>query len=355
MTHKDNLIVTQLHARAKSFRHGLVVILCMLVLSCGMGGPKPTAKLEDILASENRGKQEIAEINAKLFASAGNIPNPEDYVIGEGDLLQISVFETQELKTEMRVGARGFVTLPLIGPVELRNLTTRKAEQKIEDLYRSKYLHDPHVSVFVKEQVAGRVTVLGAVKKPGPYPFLTRQTLFDVLASAEGLAEKAGHMVQVRRPTDDPTRPNVYIIDVDAIIKEGQAELNIEIQRGDVVYVPLAGMVYVDGAVRKPGNVPITEAMTVQEAIASAGGLSLTASESNIKLVRTTQPGKREVVQMSISDLKDLSKAVHNLEVKDRDVVFVETNTTKALMYGLRLNLGAGLFGIGYDPRSTAP
>lgn len=81
-----------------------------------------------------------------------------------------------------------------------------------------------------------------------------------------------------------------------------------------------------------------------------AGGFSLTADEGNIKLVRVMPSGKREVVKLSISDIQQGS--AHSMSVKDRDVLFVETNTPKALLYGLRLNLGGGLFGIGYDPRS---
>lgn len=339
----------------RSFRIPLslaLAVIAVALVGCGTAkGPKATAKVEDLLADDSGSKKEIREINQKLFASVGATPNMQDYVLGEGDLIQVSVFEADELKAEARVGSRGFITLPLLGPVQVKGFTAREAEQKIEDLYKRKYLQNPHVSIFVKEQLAGKITLLGAVKNPGAMPYLTRQRLLDSLAGVGGLSDKAGKMVQVRRPNDDPNLPPmIFMIDLDEIIKGGNTELNMEIKRGDVIFVPEAGMIYVDGAVKKPGNYPISQSMTVQEAIVMAGGFSLTADEGDIKLVRMMPTGKREVVKLSIADLQQGS--AHSMTVRDRDVVFVETNTPKALIYGLRLNLGGGLFGIGYDPRS---
>lgn len=299
------------------------------------------------MAKEGTSNQEIKEINEQLFASVSSTPQLQDYVLGEGDLIQMSVFGVDELKTEARVAARGFVTLPLVGPVEVRGLTAREAEEKIEDLYRRKYLQDPHVSIFVKEQVSGRITLMGALQKPGKYPYLARQRLFDALAMAEGLSDKAGRLVQVRRVGTDPNRPTTLFVDLDELVKEGRTELNIEIEAGDVIYVPEAGTVYVDGAVRKPGTYPIKQSMTVQEVIAAAGGFSTIADEGDIKLVRSSEAGKREVVQLNI---KDVTQGSRNVTVKDRDVIFVETNRMEALVYGLRLNFIGGLFGVGYQP-----
>ena len=128
-----------------------------------MSGPKPTAKLEDVMTSTagSPAQKEIKEINERLFASLSNAPQPGDYVISAGDLVQVTVFESQELQKEARVGARGFLTLPLLGPVQVMGLTTSEAERKIEDLYRAKYLHDPHVNIHVKEQQGQKVTLVG--------------------------------------------------------------------------------------------------------------------------------------------------------------------------------------------------
>ena len=328
---------------------GLSLLLWVGLVGCASkGGPQPTTSLEKVVAQTEAESGAVKEMNAKIFSSAGSPPTFEDYILNEGDLVQVSIFEAPDLNKEVRISARGFATLPLVGPVELKGLTTREAEQRIEDLYRTKYVRDPHVSLFVKEQFGGKITLLGALNKPGSYDYPARQRLLDVLALGGGLSDKAGRTVQVRRKGENPERPDSYLVDLEELIDKGRAELNLEILPGDVIYVPDAGMVYVDGAVNKAGAYPIKKQMTVQEAIVAAGGLSNTADQGNIKLVRYMESGSREVVQLSLADIQQ-GKA-RAVTVRDRDVIFVETSTMQALVYGLRLNLGMGLVGIGYTP-----
>ena len=334
-------------------RHlGLVFAIFLFAGSiCGCGirkGPEANAKIEDVTASENVDRKDVRAINERLFASVKSTPTLKDYVLGEGDLLQVSVYEVQDLKADVRVGARGFITLPLIGSVEVKDLTTREAEQKIEDLYRARYLQNPHASIFVKEQVSGKITLLGAFRKTGTFPYLARLNLFEAMALGEGLADTAGKMVQVRRGSRDSDRPEVLLVDLDELTKGGGEGLNISIKSGDVLYLPEAGVVYVDGAVRRPGNYPIKKKMNVPEAIIAAGGLTPYAEEDAIKLVRPGENGKTDIVQLSFKNLQEGSS--HKVEVKDRDIIFVETNTTEAVIYGLTITGLGGVVGVGYHP-----
>ncbi len=331
-----------------------IAFLAGFIYGCGVrSGPQPNAKLEDVVAQDSGSRQEVRAINERLFASVKSAPSLKDYVIGEGDLLQVSVFEAQDLKSEARVGARGSISLPLIGSVEVKNLTTREAEQKIEELYRARYLQNPHVGIFVKEQVSGKITLMGAFKKTGTFPYLTRQNLFESMALGEGLTDAAGKMVQVRREAGDSGRPGTILVDLDELARGGGEELNIAIKSGDVIYVPEAGMIYVDGAVRKPGNYPIKKRMNIPEAIVAAGGFAPYAEESAIKLVRARADGKPpDIVQVSFKDLQQQGSG-HNIEVKDRDIIFVETNKIEAVVYGLNVSGFGGLIGVGYQPPSA--
>ncbi|MGV8074285.1 MAG: polysaccharide biosynthesis/export family protein [Syntrophobacteraceae bacterium] len=320
-------------------------LLLAIAVATACSSVKTTTKLEDFAAKESESKVEIKRINDQLFAAASNTPQPQDYILGEGDLLQISVYEASDLKTEVRVGARGLISLPLLGAVEVTGSTVREAEQKIEDLYRSKYIQDPHVNVFVKEHVSSKISVLGAVKKPGTFDHLTRQKILDVLAMAEGLTEKAGRVVQLRRPSEDPNDPNIFFVDLDEIVVKGRTELNIEVKRGDSIYVPDAGTVYVDGAVKKPGNYPVTPQMSVREAIAAAGGFSSIAHERSVKLIRLSEQGTKEVVQVN---LEDSGKDTKSVEIRDRDAILVEANPLAKIIYGLRWSFLGTSFG--YTP-----
>jgi polysaccharide biosynthesis/export protein len=315
-----------------------LVLMALVLAGCvAYSGPKATAKLEDVITStaNSPGQKEIKEMNDKLFASLTSAPKPGDYVISAGDLIQVSVFETQELQREARVGARGFITLPLLGPVQVMGLTTAEAEKNIEDLYRAKYLHDPHVSVYLKEQQGQKVTVVGSVKKPGTYDYPARRRLLDALALAEGFDDKAGKTVQVRRVVDDPNNPTTFLVDMDDLIQNGRTELNLEIKSGDIIYVPEAGTVYVDGGVKKPGSYPIKKQMSVNEAITAAGGLTMTANQEDVKLVRYLEGGRREVIQLTKDTLQNTQ-----LTVNDRDLIFVERSAMKSAFSSFSLYFG---------------
>lgn len=109
-----------------------------------------------------------------------------DYKITPNDLLEIEVFAVSDLKRTVRVNSTGFVSLPLIGLVRVAGLTPSDAETLIALQYGSKYLQDPQVSIFIKEFTTQRITVDGAVAKPGIYPLTGQITLLRALALAGG-------------------------------------------------------------------------------------------------------------------------------------------------------------------------
>jgi polysaccharide export outer membrane protein len=110
----------------------------------------------------------------------------KDYRIGPEDLLELQVFGVEQLSRSVRVNANGMVSLPLIGVVTLSGLTAQEAEIAIATRLARDYLQDPQVSVFIKEFTTQRVTIEGAVNKPGIYPLRGETTLLRSLAIAGG-------------------------------------------------------------------------------------------------------------------------------------------------------------------------
>jgi polysaccharide export outer membrane protein len=323
------------------------MLLCLPLLAQCVSGPQTNATLDTVMAKEKAAQSHVEEYNQQILAGATRFWQPPDYTINEGDLLLVKVFEAPELTTETRVSDNGDITLPLLGAIGVKGLTSARAEDKIARAYRVNYLENPHINVVVKDQQGGRVTITGAVQKPGSYEYLSQGRLLDVLALAGGLSEKAGQTVQVRRSalesSDDRT---MVLIDLDQLVRAGQDDLNIRIRRGDTVFVPQAGVVYVDGAVQSPGNYQIRSAMTVQEAIVAAGGFHSTADPGTIKLARYDDKGGREVILLNGNSSEEGSTS--GVTVKDRDIVFVEFNRLASAIYGLRVSLG--LVGFGYTP-----
>ncbi len=286
----------------------------------------------------------IHQLNQQIFASAQVNTNPSDYLLGPGDLLEIKVFETEDLSTTVRVSSRGFVTLPLLGQVDVQGMSAQEAEKEIETLYQKDYLKNPHVSVFVKEHVSQRITLVGEFKNPGTYDYFTKMRLLGVMSLGGGLSEKAGTTLQIRRAgAEEPTESQVMMVDLDQLIRQGRAELNVEIQGSDIIFVPEAGTFLVEGAVRKPGAYPINKSLNVREAIGVAGGFMPYAYQDKITLIRYTGRDKPEIREIRF-DKDDYG----SIALQDGDVLLAESSGWSKFVHGAGVRIGVPGFGVGY-------
>jgi polysaccharide export outer membrane protein len=168
---------------------------------------------------------------------AAAIGRPE-YRIGPSDLLSVTVFQTKDLDREVRVDNAGQVSLPLIGAVDAAGRTAHELEADLATRYGARYLQDPQISVFVKEFASQRVTVEGAVGKPGIYPVSTRLTLLQAIALAEGLDDNASERNVIVFRTAQGRRQFARF-DLEAI-RDGSND-DPEIQGEDVIVVDTSG------------------------------------------------------------------------------------------------------------------
>lgn len=109
-----------------------------------------------------------------------------DYRIGPNDLMDIEVYGVPDLKRTVRVNSSGQISLALVGNVAVSGMSAQRAEAFISEKYAEKYLQNPQVSVFIKEFTSQRITIEGAVAKPGIYPITGEVTLLRALALAGG-------------------------------------------------------------------------------------------------------------------------------------------------------------------------
>ena len=322
----------------------LIVLLLATASGCGKKQEGLHSPLIDKYAANADRTSEVNRLNDRLFASVGTHVPQRDDLIGSEDLLHMTVFEAKDLETKARVNSRGCVTLPLLGEVEVKGLSAREAEEKIEDLYRRQYIKNPHVSIFVEERFSQRVTIVGQVKSPGTYDYLSKQRLMDVLALVGGLSDTAGRTVQIRRIGSEPGEHGMFIVDLDELINEGRTELNVEINGGDVIYVPEAGVYFVDGAVRRPGTYRIKEKIALREALIAAGGFASYANKDSVLLIRNKKGSEPKVTEI---DLREPDRS--ELDIKDRDVIIAKDSTWGKMFHGTGINFGIpGFFWIGY-------
>jgi len=257
---------------------------------------------------------------APVFVPPAVPENVQDIVIGNEDLLEISVFELPQFNTTARVQGDGTITMPLIGSVEVRGSKKKDVEAKIAQALQAKYVNNANVSVNVKEYKSRQVTVLGMVKSPGAYYVMSQRTLVQLLSDAGGLAPGAGNKCYLFRAGSPKIEINLY-----ELINNGNPDYNIPIYPGDVVSVPgdQKITVYVFGAVRNPGAIQLSTALptTLLAVIAQAGGLAPNAKQSDIKVKRKTSDGKETLIK---ANLKDIFKGkVQDISIIEGDVITV--------------------------------
>jgi len=247
-----------------------------------------------------------------------------DYKIGAKDLLEISVFGLEEMNKTVRVSEDGKITLPLLGEVEVEGLTKTELEKKLSQLLEEKYLQSPQVTVFIKEYQSKRISVLGAVGKPGPYELLGRQTLLQLISEAGGLTEDAGDDIIVIRQFQDGTNISLKI-SIDDLFLKGDARLNIPLEPNDIVNIPAEKtvLIYVFGQVRKPGALEVKKSNipTLLQAIAQAGGFSERASKGGVLIKRINKDGKEKQIKVNVKDIIKGKKK--DIQLLENDVVYV--------------------------------
>jgi polysaccharide export outer membrane protein len=156
------------------------------------------------------------------------------YRIGPQDVLEISVFQVPDLSKTVQVAEVGTMNFPLLGEVVVAGKTATGIEHDLEAKLGTKYLKSPHVTVYVKEYNSQRVTIEGAVKKPGIYSLHGHDTLLRSIAMAEGLdRDTASSDVVVFRTAGGVRTAARYDIDD---IRNGRSE-DPPVQGGDVILV----------------------------------------------------------------------------------------------------------------------
>jgi len=247
-----------------------------------------------------------------LIAASQAATDQREYVLGAGDIVRISVFQNPDLAVETRVSESGAITFPLVGAVPVGGLSIQAAEQLIAKMLREGgFVLQPQVNALVMQYRSSQVSVLGLVNRPGKHPLeQAGSRVTDVLALAGGIVPAgADTVVLVGSRGGKPYRIE---IDLPAMILDGDMSQNIGVQNGDVLYVHRAPQFYVYGEVQRPGAFRVERDMTVMQALAQGGGLTLRGTERGIRVHRRDKDGRIERIEPSMDEA-----------VKPDDVIYV--------------------------------
>jgi polysaccharide export outer membrane protein len=237
----------------------------------------------------------------------------QQYLIGPGDILRISVFKNPDLSLDARVSEAGTLSYPLIGSVTVGGLTLSAAERKIAELLKEGgFVLNPQVNILITQVLGGLVSVIGEVNTPGRYSVeAAGGHLSGMLAVAGGIAQTGSDMVIV-----SGTRGGKLFrreIDIVAMSLGNSASEDIALAGGDTVFVNRAPLFYIYGQVQKPGQVRLERGMTVMQALAAGGGVTGKGTSRGIVRHRRDASGKVKEESVSLDD-----------DVRDQDVIYVK-------------------------------
>jgi polysaccharide export outer membrane protein len=245
------------------------------------------------------------------------IATGDRYVIGPQDNLSINVTDEMDLSGKYRVDSDGTLTFPYLGRVPVAGLTLEDLQGRLTTLLKAGYIKNPQVRVEVDQYKSRSVYVIGEVRSPGKVTMAgTTLTLLEALALAGSPTANASNEVIVVHPAKraadgapgdtDGERVTVNRKDLE-LGKTGQ---DIVLQDGDIINVPVAQRFYISGFVRSPGYYVLDPGMTIDQAIALAGGLSDRGSDRRISVKRLVK-GKLSEVSVDLEDKVEANDTVN--------------------------------------------
>jgi len=247
-------------------------------------------------------------------------------IIAPHDKLKVTTLNEPMFTTEAIVDADGTFDFPYLGHVKAAGLTARQLEMDLKKRLDTDWVKNPQVTVDLEQFASKRVLVGGRVRNPSSYPFAGRLTVVDALLLAGSITDDAGDRAFIIRANPDGSVPSAdqvseaakIYVDLHNLLDAGDLSENYTLNDGDYVFVEKAQPFTITGEVKNAGMFPAHRGLTVQQAVALAGGLTDRGKSSGIKILRpTTDPKKpQEIVVKSDNDYR-------TQQVKPGDTVVV--------------------------------
>lgn len=250
-------------------------------------------------------------------------PAGRDVHLMHGDLLTVHLYGTTDYSPGVRVELDGSIQLPLIGIVHVEGLTIIEAERLIAQRLKDAGMYrNPQVTITLTESPNQAVTLAGEMH--GVVPVVGTKRLYDVISAGGGLPVMASHMVTINRP--GVSQP--IIVDLGNNPAQS-AHANVPVFPGDTIVVSRVGVVYLLGAFKAQGALPMREnsPLTLMQVASMGGGMGYEGKLSDLRLIRT-EGVERKVVKIDIKKVMD-GKAPDPVLEPD-DIVFLPTNAMKA-------------------------
>lgn len=233
-----------------------------------------------------------------------------EYRLGPGDVVKITVYNNPDLATETEVSSNGKISFPLIGEVMVGGMTRSQAEKAIAaSLSKGKFIPNAHVNLMVAQYRSQQISVMGEVNKPGNYPINKPTSVAEVIAMAGGITPKGSKVITIIQK-DANGRAVEQEIEMKRLLPGGDAA-NLRLGYDDIVVVPPLPVFYIYGEVRQPGAYPIAPEMTVRQALSVGGGLTIRGTERGIQMERKGKDGQLRTRRANLTERVQPNDVLH--------------------------------------------
>ena len=271
----------------------------------------------------------------ETVASGVVVASHEDYKIGPSDVLEIKVVDAPELSGSFIVSSGGFIPMPFLGDIKVKQKTPQELARLIADGLRGEYLKEPRVSVNVTQYNSRSFFIQGMVRSPGVYQIRGRASLLKLITIAGGLADNHGstafiirEVIAQQNSTEEGEKYELKQVNINTLLK-GSFEQNVLIEPGDIINIPAADVFFVAGEVRKPGSFPLKDGTTLRQAISLAQGTTFEAARDRTVIFREDEKGKRQDIKVDLAAV--MSGKNEDLTIKANDIVIIPNSRMKAV------------------------
>lgn len=241
-----------------------------------------------------------------------------DYVIGEGDVLDVFVWGVKELNVTVKVRPDGKITIPGLGDVKASGYTPPGLQKAVGESLKQ-LVKNPNVTVTVREITNSKVYIFGGGVKSVAYDLNRSTTLLQLLCNIGDVKTADLRKAYVLR------NGKKIKSDFHKLFIGGDTSEDLAMQSNDAIYIPLLSekSIYVLGAVNNPKYIEFRDGMTVMEAVLEAGGFSKFAKQNETTVLRR-ENGKEVMLAVKAKDLVNDGDLSQNLRLQPNDYVIVK-------------------------------
>ncbi|UCG13985.1 MAG: SLBB domain-containing protein [Deltaproteobacteria bacterium] len=264
------------------------------------------------------------------------------YIIGPGDVLSVVIFaggKTQD-SLNIAVSSEGTINFPFLGKIKTEGFSIEQVTEMVTRPLAEDYFVNPQVIINVKDYKSKKVYITGAVENPGLYPLdSSNTTLLELISKAGGVTKDRSNFAYILKGSIEDLDPakgmselvqqkkSVHV-NLRELLEQGISDRNIEIQAGDVVYIPPTTFsnlthykVYVLGKVEKPGVYDFQDGLTALDACVLAGGFAKYSAPNRTVITRRQEDSKQETIMVNLDKVRN-GKA-KDIELKPGDRIYV--------------------------------